>query len=303
MILVLGSTGFLGTRVCHTLDHMNIPYTPTSLSMGTDLRAYQATISLFKSVKPEFVLNCASFVGGIQWGLKRSADIFDNNVRIMANMYKASHTVGVKRIVNPISNCVYPAAATLFKEDEIWDGPLHETVEIYGLVRKLSWAGAKAYSHQYNMDTINLVLSNMYGPEDHFEEERSHALGALIMKVVTAHKNNDPQVIVWGSGTPVREWLHVDDGAKAMIKGLSCKKTTDFINVGVADGISIMDMAQQIVECVGYQGALILDTTKPDGAPYKTVDGTRGKNMLHWTPEIDFSKGLKHTIDWYLKTL
>ena len=299
-ILVLGATGFLGRAVCRLLDKKKIPYFPTSLSLGTDLRDPSKTIALFQNASPDEVLNCASFVGGIQWGIKRSADIFDSNLRIIANMYKAAQNVGVKRIVNPISNCVYPAKATLFKELEIWDGALHETVEIYGLIRKISWAGSKAYSNQYKMDTLNIVLSNMYGPEDHFEEERSHALGALVMKIVQAKKQNLPQVFVWGSGKPVREWLHVDDGAQAMLRAIDAPATTDFINIGVAEGVSILEMANQIKEIVGYQGKLVLDTSKPDGAPYKTVDGSKGEKLLGWKPEISFKDGLRSTINWYI---
>ena len=299
-ILVLGATGFLGKAVCRLLDTKKIPYFPTALSLGCDLRDSLQTQKLFETTSPDYVLNCAAFVGGIQWGIKRSADIFDNNLRIIANVYKAAHLVGVKRIVNPISNCVYPAKATLFKEAAIWNGPLHETVEIYGLIRKISWVGAKAYSNQYKMDTLNIVLSNMYGPEDHFEEERSHALGALVMKIVKAKKENLPEVLVWGSGKPVREWLHIDDGAQAVFRAMDAAATTDFVNIGVSEGVSILEMATQIKEMVGYKGTLVLDLSKPDGAPYKTVDGSRGAKLLGWKPQISFKDGLKSTINWYI---
>lgn len=300
MILVTGATGFLGKRVCRKLEQDNQKYIATSKSLGLDLRNSADTLAFFAQHKPDFVLNCAAYVGGIQFGYKHSAELFHNNLRITLNLLEAAKEHGVKRIVNPISNCAYPGSATFFKEEEFWDGPLHESVMVYGFVRKASWVGSWAYAKQYGLDVLNIILSNMYGPEDHFEEERSHALGALIMKFVRAKENNEPQVIVWGSGTPVREWLHVDDGSEAMIRGLGVASTVDPVNVGVGKGISILEMAQLIKELVGYTGVLMLDASKPDGAPYKTVDGTRGYSHFGWRPIRKFKQGVEETINWYI---
>jgi len=302
-VLVTGATGFLGKRVCKLLDQRGISYVPTSLSLGLDLRERSATIAYFEKLRPSVVLNCASFVGGIQFGMKFPADIFANNIQMIGNLFAASHAAGVKRIVNPISNCVYPRAKTLFKEDEIWDGALDQSVMIYGLLRKLSWAGGWSYAKQHGLETINLVLSNMYGPEDHFEEERSHALGALVMKFAKARAAGAPNVVVWGTGSPVREWLYVDDGARAMIEGMSCVATADFVNVGVASGISVRDLAIMIRDKIGYEGEIVLDTSKPDGAPYKTVDGRRGELLLGWAPTIGLEEGLETTIRWYAENM
>jgi GDP-L-fucose synthase len=202
-------------------------------------------------------------------------------------------------MVNPISNCSYPAKARLFKESEYWDGPLHDSVATYGFVRKASLVGAQAYAQQHSLDTINLILSNMYGPEDHFLEERSHAMGALIMKMVKAKLEGAPEVVVWGTGTPVREWLYVDDGAEAMIRAMDIASTTELINIGVASGISIRDMAMMIQREVGYNGKLTFDTTKIDGDPYKTVDGTKGSRLFGWAPEISLEQGIQRTVEWY----
>ena len=298
-IAVTGATGFLGKRVVKKLEEQGHSPVETSLSLGVDLRDYPQTIGFFERERPDILLNCASFVGGIQFGYKYPADLFENNLLMNVNLLRAARETGVQRIVNPISNCVYPAQATLFKEEEIWDGPMHESVMVYGFVRKAFWVGSWANYRQHGLDVINLVLSNMYGPEDHFEAERSHALGALIMKFVEAKRAGAPHVDVWGTGKPVREWLHVDDGAEAMIHGMDAKPTTDFINVGVASGISILDMCQLIKELTGYQGDLKLDPSKPDGAPYKTVDGSRGEQLLGWKPEIPFREGVAKTIRWY----
>jgi GDP-L-fucose synthase len=301
MILVTGSTGFLGKRVCRILESQGLPYLGVSRQNGPDLRERRETLAFFQEKQPTQVLNCAAFVGGIQFGYKHPAELFQNNLLMTLNLLEAAHISKVKRLVNPISNCAYPGDATFFKEDEFWNGPLHESVMVYGFVRKASWIGAWAYAKQYGLDVINLILSNMYGPEDHFEEERSHALGALIMKIVRAKQVGQEQVIVWGSGKPVREWLHVDDGAEAMMRALNVAPYVDPINIGVGKGISISEMATLIKDLVGYQGKLILDTSKPDGAPYKTVDGSRGVQHFGWSPKRDFKQGVAETIEWYVE--
>lgn len=301
MILVTGATGFLGKRVCRHLEQTNQKYLATSKSLGLDLRDPTATLAYFAEHKPDYVLNCAAYVGGIQFGYKHTAELFQNNLRMTLNLLEATQKHDVKRLVNPISNCAYPGSATLFKENEFWDGPLHESVMVYGFARKASWIGSWAYGKQYGIDVINIILSNMYGPQDHFEEERSHALGALIMKFVRAKQNSDPQVIVWGSGSPVREWLHVDDGAEAMVRGLGVAATDEPLNIGVGKGISVLAMAQLIKELVGYTGALVLDASKPDGAPYKTVDGSRGFKHFGWQPTRKFKQGVEETIIWYIE--
>jgi GDP-L-fucose synthase len=298
-ILVLGATGFVGRRVCRLLEARGAAFTRTSLSLGVDLREREQVRALFQSARPKHIINCASFVGGIQYGLKHPVEIFDNNARMTANIFEASHKADVVRVVNPISNCVYPRGKTLFREEEIWDGPMDDSVLVYGAMRKLSWVASWAYARQHGLDTLNLVLSNMYGPEDHFDEERSHALGALVMKVFRAKADGAPHVVVWGSGKPVREWLHVDDGAEALVRGLDAKPTREFVNVGVGEGISVLALAEKIRAAVGYEGKIVLDQTKPDGAPHKTVDGARGEELLGWRPCISLDEGIAATVDWY----
>jgi GDP-L-fucose synthase len=300
MILVTGATGFLGKRVCRLLESSGLEFKKTSMSLGLDLRERKATLNFFAKYKPTYLLNCAAYVGGIQFGYKHPAELFHSNLHITLNLLDACKESGIEKMVNPISNCSYPGEASFFKEDEYWDGPLHESVMVYGFVRKASWVGSWAFAKQYNVDVLNLIFSNMYGPEDHFDEERSHALGALIMKFVEAKRSNAPEVVIWGSGTPVREWLHVDDAAEAMIRGLQIPRTSELINIGVGSGMSIIDMANLIKDYVGYEGLLRLDPTKPDGAPYKTVDGSRGKEMFGWSPAINLEQGIKDTIEWYL---
>ena len=148
---------------------------------------------------------------------------------------------------------------------------------------------------------LRVVPLESYGPGDHFDEEKSHALGAIIMKMVDAKVNNRPTLSIWGSGDPLREWLYIDDGAEAMIRGLEMKPFTDIINIGLGKGITISELAKKIKEMVGYNGNLIFDRSKPDGAPFKIVDGSKGAKLLGWKPSESLDTGLKKTIDWYLE--
>jgi GDP-L-fucose synthase len=301
MIVVTGCTGFLGRRICKLLDTQGKSYIGVSRRNTFDLRDAIATKEFFLAHDITKIIHCAAHVGGIQYGMKYPGEIFRDNMQMMINLLEVAHIFKIRRLVNPISNCAYPASARLFKEDEFWNGPLHESVMVYGFVRKASWVGAWAYANQYKIDVINLILSNLYGPEDHFEEERSHALGALIMKIVRAKMTGEPQVKVWGSGKPVREWLHVDDAAEAMVRALEVSPSVNPINIGVGKGISILDLAELIREVAAYEGELVFDLSKPDGAQYKTVDGSRGFRHFNWGPSKRFREGVEETVRWYIQ--
>jgi GDP-L-fucose synthase len=299
MILLTGATGFLGKAVARGLEARKIPFVPTSLSLGLDLRDRAAAEKFFAGKKPRAVIHCAAFVGGIQFGMRQPVDVFENNMQITLNVFSAARKAGVSRVVHPISNCIYPAQATFFKEDEVWDGPLHESVMAYGGARKALYLAAQTYHKQYGLDVANLVLSNMYGPGDHFDEERSHALGALIQKFVRARDGGEPFVTVWGTGRPVREWLYVDDAAEALIRGLDIPAQAQLLNIGHGNGVSIRDLAHLIGDLSGYKGEIRFDTSKADGAPFKTVDGSRGEKIFGWKPATALRDGISTTLQWY----
>ena len=299
-ILVAGGSGFLGKRVVKKLSLEKANFCQTSLSQGVDFRNFAETAEFFKKEKPEFVINCAAFVGGIKFGLEHLGEIYYNNSLISANLIEASRLAKVKRFINPISNCSYPnVGERKFKESDWWSGELDESVMVYGMCRKMSWVQAHAYNKQYGMEFINLILPNMYGPGDHFEEVRSHALGALIMKIIEAKKNNKPEVIVWGTGKPVREWLYVDDAACVMLEALEVKPFIDPVNIGLSKGVSIKELAETIKQIVGYQGKLDFDTTKPDGAPYKMMDISKSRKIFKNLPRTDLKDGITKTIEYY----
>ncbi len=299
-VLVAGGTGFLGRHVCKKLQEKGIPFIATSLSGGTDFRNFDQTLQFFKRYRPTTVMHCAAYVGGIKFGLAHAGEVYYNNILMSTNLIEAARFTGTQRFISPIANCAYPDVVDKdYKEDEFWNGPLNYSVMVYGMVRKAQWAQTWAYARQYNMKFVNIVLPNMYGPEDRFDEERSHALGALLMKIVQAKKESKPEVVVWGTGNPIREWLHVEDGAEALMKALDIGYFIEPVNVGVGKGISIKNLAEMIQRIVGYSGKLIFDTSKPDGALYKVMDTKRLEEVYKWKPAISLEKGIKETYNWY----
>ena len=299
-VFVPGGNGFLGQRVVQKLTEKGIEFISLSLRDGIDFRDFNQTKELFCKEKFDAVINCAAFVGGIQFGYEKPGEIFYNNILMATNLMEAARLTSVKRFINPISNCSYPGHLTKdFKEEEWWDGPLHESVLVYGFVRKASWVQSWAYYKQYGFVTVNLILPNMYGPGDHFNETRSHALGALIMKFAEAKRKKLPEVVVWGTGKPVREWLYVDDGAEALLRALEIEPTIEPINVGVGFGVSIAELTRLIQETAGYEGKITFDPSKPDGAPHKTMDNTRLKKNFNWIPPTTLKEGIAKTAAWY----
>lgn len=303
-IFVAGCTGFLGKRVSLRLKNDEYRFVGTSKSLGVDFREKKQIEKYFEKERPDIVINCATFIGGIKFGLDYMGQIFYDNVLINTYLIECARKYHIKRFINPISNCSYPdTVGRDFKEDEWWEGPLNPTVLVYGFVKKGTWVQSYAYHNQYKMDFINLLVPNMYGPGDHFDEVRSHAMGALIKKIVYAKENNLPEVIVWGTGKPVREWLYVDDCVEIFIKSLKISPVLAPINIGQGVGISIKNIAFMIKRAINYKGKLIFDTTKPDGAPYKVMNVERMKKIFHCVPQTKLEDGVKKTIRWYYKNI
>jgi len=298
-IFVPGGDGFVGQNVVKKLKEKNLNYIALSEKDGFDFRDFDQTRELFIKEKPDAVINCAAFVGGIQFGYKYPGEIFYNNILMSTYLMEAARLVNVKRFVNPISNCVYPAHLRIFREKDLWSGPLHESVLSYAFTRKASWVQGWAYKMQYGFDSVHLILPNMYGPGDHFDEIRSHALSALIMKFIEAKEDGKSEVIVWGTGKPIREWLYIDDGAEALVRALDIKPQVEPINIGRGEGISILELAELVKKIVEFDGKIILDKSKPDGAVCKIMVVEKMKKIFNWEPKTTLEEGIKKTVLWY----
>ena len=300
-VLVVGSKCFLGSWVKKMLlTDTNHETLEISGKESLDITKIEDLQNFVSKHKPEAIINCAAFVGGISYGYKYPARLLYENSKIALNLYEISRKNDVGILINPISNCAYPGHLTTYVESQFFDGPPHESVYNYGIAKRLSVDLGNGYFVQYKFSSANVVLSNMYGPEDHFDIERSHALGALVKKICDAKINNIQKVEIWGSGKPIREWLYVQDGANALIKSLDLEKGHHFFNVGVQKGISIIDLANTIKKIVNWDGEFFYNADKPDGVYEKKVDGSKGETKLNWIPDIDLEYGIEKTVEWYM---
>jgi len=301
-ILLIGSDGFLGKNTKKILNKKNnINFFEIKNSKELDILEFKKLSNYLGKNEINSVINCGAFVGGISYGYQYQADLLSVNSQMAINIYKACYESNVDMLINPISNCAYPAKYTEYEENKFWDGKIHDSVFNYGLSKRLYVAMGEAYFQQFNFSSSNIVLSNMYGPLDHFEIERSHALGALILKIYNAKKNNLNFVDVWGTGKPIREWLYVEDGSNALVRALDLEEGHHFFNVGSGIGYSVLEIATMIAKEFDWHGEFKLDTTKPDGVLEKKVNPELGKKILNWAPEVSIEEGIKLTVEWFFK--
>ena len=302
-VLLVGSEGFLGGWVKKLLlednEHELIEIRGKN---DLDITNIKKLNQFFINHKPQAVINCAAFVGGISYGYKFPGKMLYENSKMALNLYQISNENNVSILVNPISNCAYPGHLDTYKEDNFFAGPPHDSVYNYGMAKRMCVDLGSSFFKEYSFSSANVILSNMYGPQDHFDVERSHALGALVKKISDAKMNNENLVEIWGTGNPIREWLDVQDGANALVKSLNLNSGHHFFNVGVKKGISIIDLANIIKTQVGWKGEFSFNTEKPDGVLEKKVDGTKGSLLLEWEPEFELEYGIEKTINWYNET-
>lgn len=300
-ILLIGSQGFLGSHVKNLLDQNHENYQEIKNKKDVDIRNLEELDKFVMQNEFSSIINCSAFVGGIAFGYKYQADLLQINSLMAVNIYEIAKKYKIEKVINPISNCVYPGHLELYEEKNFWNGPPHESVFNYGLSKRLMVGLGKSFYQQYGITTSNVIMSNMYGPYDHFEEERSHALGAIIKKVSDAKKNHSESIEIWGTGKPVREWLYVEDGAKALVKSLNLNDGSYLFNVGINKGSSINEISDMISHAFNWDGNFVYDSSKPDGVMKKTVNGDYGKRLLDWAPEVKLNDGIKKTVDWYIK--
>jgi GDP-L-fucose synthase len=301
-ILLIGSEGFLGKNTKKILNKKNnINFFEIENSKTLDILEFEELSNYLGKNEINAVINCAAFVGGISYGYQYQADLLSINSQMAINVYKACYESNVDRLINPISNCAYPAKYAEYEESKFWDGKIHDSVFNYGLSKRLYVALGEAYFQQFNFSSSNIVLSNMYGPLDHFEIERSHALGALILKIYNAKKNNLNFVDVWGTGKPIREWLYVEDGSNALVRALDLDEGHQFFNVGSGIGYSVLEIATMIAKAFDWHGEFKLDKTKPDGVLEKKVNPKLGETILNWSPKTTIDEGINLTVEWFIE--
>jgi len=300
-IYVAGHRGMVGAAIVRRLKKAGFHNFVLRTHSELDLTNQSAVNDFFEAEKPDFVFLAAARVGGIHANDTYPADFIRDNLQIQTNIIDAAYRQGVKKLLFLGSTCIYPKMSPQpIKEEYLLTGPLEKTNEWYAIAKIAGLKMCAAYRRQYGFDAISVMPTNLYGPGDNFGLENSHVLPALMRRFHDAKLNGDDQVTVWGTGTPKREFLHVDDLADAVLFLMENYSAEEAVNIGVGEDISIKDMANMVKDVVGYEGELVFDTNKPDGTPRKLLDVSKIHD-LGWTARIDFRDGLQGTFQWFLE--
>ncbi|RCW86919.1 GDP-L-fucose synthase [Halanaerobium sp. DL-01] len=298
-IYVAGHRGLVGSAIMRKLKkegYNNLVYRTSS---ELDLRRQEKVEDFFKEEKPEYVILAAAKVGGIKANDTYSAEFLYDNLMIESNVIDAAYQNDVKKLLFLGSSCIYPKFADQpMKEDYLLSGKLESTNEGYAVAKITGIKLCEHYNKQYGTNFISAMPTNLYGPNDNFDLETSHVLPALIRKFHEAKANNEDEVVIWGTGKPRREFLHVDDLADALLYLMNNYGGDQFVNVGVGKDISILELAELIKDIVGFEGEIVNDLSKPDGTPRKLLDVSR-LNELGWEAQISLEEGIKDTYQWF----
>lgn len=300
---ILGSTGFVGINLTRMLTENGHTVIGGSRRTGVDARDTWNVINWISSNKIDTVINLAAECGGIGLNKLKPADLWTSTTRISSAVLEACRLQSVRKLVMTGTVCSYAKHCPIpFKESYLMNyGIPEETNMAYGMAKLSSLFGAQVYAQQYNMNISCLIPVNMYGPHDNFNEQTSHVIPAIINKISNAIKNNDKSITLWGDGTPTREFLYVDDCARAIMMAIDESAVNDPspINIGNGSEISINKIATTISEIMGYSGTINWDTTKPNGQPRRSLDVSKAKYLLGFEARVPLQDGLKKTINWY----
>src|SRR5205809_1608785 len=300
-IFVAGHHGLVGSALVRRLEQEGFHNLPKRDRSQLDLADERAVHNFFGEEKPAIVIVAAARVGGIKANNDYPVEFLLDNLRIQNGIIYAAHKAGVRKLLFVGSSCIYPKFAPQpIPETALLNGPLEPTNEAYAIAKIAGIKLCQAFSREYGANFISVMPTNLYGPNDNFDLETSHVLAALLRKAYEAKKSSARELVVWGTGTPRREFLHVDDCASACLFLLEKYDSPEIINVGCGEDISIHELAELICDVVGFDGELSWDKTKPDGTPRKLLDLSKLRG-LGWTPTIPPRHGIAQTYEWFLK--
>lgn len=303
-IYVAGHRGMAGSAIKRKLESKGYSNLVFRTHIELDLTNQQAVNEFFESERPEYVFLAAAKVGGILANSTYPAEFIYENLMIEANVIHAAYAYGVKKLLFLGSSCIYPKLAPQpLKEEYLLTGALEMTNEAYAVAKIAGIRLCKHYNQQYGTNFISVMPTNLYGPNDNYDLETSHVMAALIRKFHEAKINNEPEVIVWGTGTPRREFLHADDMADAcvyLMENYDASDIGEFVNIGVGEDLAIKELAELIMDIVGYEGRIVYDTSKPDGTPQKLLDVTKLHSM-GWRAKIPLREGIQKVYEDYMR--
>lgn len=304
-VLITGGSGFLGRQIVKQAEKESYNvFAPRSSEFNVEtlngVDEYFKKLST-QNIKIDVLIHSAAYYGGIGINQAEPATIFHKNSQMAINIFEIARKFNIHKVLPIGSACSYPGDITGdLDEKDFWNGQLHDTVEAYGFSKKIQQVAQRAYHKQYGIESNHLVLTNLYGPDDVFTEYRSHVVSALIKKFADAKINNIQEVTLWGDGSPIREFLYVEDAAKAIVKAVKLKHDISPVNIGTGKGTTIKELADLTAKFTDYKGKVSWDTSKPNGTERKVLNISKMKNLLSWEPEVDFETGLEKTIKWYL---
>ena len=304
IILVTGGMGFLGQALQTKLKEAGYGNIRTFSSRDWDLTDPNATQAVFKTYHPAVVIHLAAKVGGIGANLATPATFCRDNLLMGINVIDQCHDLRVKKLIIAGTICMFPCITPVpFREDNLWLGYPEPSNAPYGIAKKTLLVMAQSYRKQYGDNFVFLLPVNLMGPHDHVDLQKSHVIPAMIRKFHEAKLRDDSAVILWGDGSPTREFLYVEDCAEAFIAAMEKYDGELPINIGSGKEISIFDLAHKVKDLVGFSGDIIWDKTKPNGQPRRCLDVSRAKELLGWQSKTSFDEGLKKTYEWYLSSL
>jgi GDP-L-fucose synthase len=299
-ILLTGGGGFLGGFIAAELQQRNPAALFTPRATELDLRDAAAVRAYLGEHRPNLVIHAAAVVGGIGANRSYPGRFFYDNAVMGLHLIEESRLAGVEKFVCLGTICAYPKHTPIpFREEELWNGYPEETNAPYGLAKKMLLVQLQAYRQEYGFNGIFLLPVNLYGPRDNFDLESSHVIPAMIRKFIEARERGDEQVVLWGDGSPTREFLYVEDAAKAVVIAAEAYEKCDPVNVGSGEEISIRDLAHTIAETVGFRGEIVWDTTKPNGQPRRKLDVSRAAAEFGFRSTTSMNEGMAKTIAWY----
>ena len=299
-ILITGGAGFVGRYVVAALQARGCTQLFVPRSADYDLRDMQQVVRVLDDAQPEIVIHLAAKVGGIGANREHPGEFFYDNLMMGAQLMEQSRLRGVQKFVAIGTICAYPKfTPTPFREDDLWTGYPEETNAPYGLAKKMLLVQAQAYRAQYGFNAIYLLPTNVYGPGDTFDAARSHAIPALIKKCMDAIAAGEDKIVLWGDGSPTREFLYAADCAEGIVLAAERYEESEPVNLGSGDEVRIRDLAEMIAETTGFRGSVVWDAAMPNGQPRRQVDASRAAEKFGFRASTPFKDGLRRTVEWY----